>query len=339
MPGNCGCRTPVLAERADGTVVRHGDLVAKSHPADTDRARLATRLAVAAHPALAGILLPPIPAPRTELDGRPLTAWPYGTPVDPERPEHAPWEAAGDLLARLHRIPLAVLPAPLPPMRGPAKAARALSRMRAAEQRGATADHPAAAHRETAFHHPAAAVVERAWTTLPPWARAEAPPSDPEAPPSDPEAPLVQPGTPPIGAEAPPTHTTALCHGDLHLGQLVRREGRWLLIDIDDLGTGDPAWDLARPAAWYAAGLLPPGDWARFLGAYRAAGGPAVPAEGDPWTALDVPARALTVQTAALALAKAAGEGRALDEVEETMVQSCDRIAALPVELGRGSAK
>ncbi len=284
---DCVCSAPVLADRPDGTVVRHGDLVVKAHACDTDRAGLYAQLAVAAHPSLNGILLPPLPAPRAALDGRPLTYWPHGTPVDPERPEHAPWEAAGELLARLHRTSVDVLPGPLPPMRGPVKAARALSRMREAGP------------------HPAAAVIERAWAALPAWAR----------------------------AEAPLTHAGALCHGDLHLGQLVRHDGRWLLIDIDDLGVGDPAWDLARPAAWYAAGLLAPDEWTRFLGAYLAAGGPAVPADGDPWPALDVPAKALTVQTAALAVAKAVADNRVLDEVEELVVQSCDRIAALPAEL------
>jgi predicted trehalose synthase len=43
-----------------------------------------------------------------------------------------------------------------------------------------------------------------------------------------------------------------LVHGDWHLGQLGRRGEHWVLIDVDDLGVGDPAWDLARPAGFWA---------------------------------------------------------------------------------------
>ncbi|WP_089103195.1 aminoglycoside phosphotransferase family protein [Streptomyces hyaluromycini] len=180
-------------------------------------------------------------------------------------------------------------PAPAtPPMRGPAKAAHAIARLQEALA-GAGA-------------HPAAPPVLRAWAALPDWARAEAPMPGPRT----------------------------LCHGDLHLGQLVRHpapEGPWRLIDVDDLGVGVPAWDLARPASWYACGLLPPDEWTRFLTAYRAAGGPAVPAEGDPWPALDVPARALTVQTGARYLAKALVADRPLDEVEQSLIDACARMA------------
>ncbi|MDQ1039892.1 hypothetical protein QFZ75_006308 [Streptomyces sp. V3I8] len=283
----CGTGTSVLADRPDGTVVRHGGTVAKAHAADTDPAGLAARLAVAAHPGLDGILLPPLAPNAVELAGRPVTFWPYGTPVDRDDPDAAPWEAAAVLLARLHRTPDSALPPGLPPMRGPAKAARALARLRAAGP------------------HPAAAPVLRAWSVLPAWAR----------------------------DEAPAPHTRTLCHGDLHLGQLVRARGEWLLIDIDDLGGGDPAWDLARPAAWFACGLLRPDEWTRFLTAYREAAGPAVPADSDPWPVLDVPARALAAQTAATAITKSLAQGRPLDEVEVSVIDACDRMAAHPPEL------
>ncbi|MFF5252022.1 phosphotransferase [Streptomyces leeuwenhoekii] len=280
----CACgATLTLADRPDATVVRHAATVAKAHAPGTDPETLAVRLGAAAR--LPGILLPPLgPAP-ARLHGRQVTFWPYGTPVDPADPDAAPWEAAATLLARLHRSSLPGLP--LPPMRGPVKAAHAVARLRAAAA------------------HPGTAPVLRAWAGLPAWAR----------------------------GEAPLPETAALCHGDLHLGQLVRHpapDGPWLLIDVDDLGVGVPAWDLARPAAWYACGVLPPEQWARFLAAYRSAAGPAVPRDGDPWPALDVPARALTVQTAARAVTKAVAEERPLDEVERALVDACARMAALP---------
>ncbi len=313
------CGPPqVLADRPDGTVVRSGAIVAKAHAADTDREALAARTALAAAPQLTGILLPPLTAPGQSLTApghpepsgapqrsepperpapapRPVTLWPFGEPVDPTDPEAAPWAEAAVLLARLHRTEP---PFRIPPMRGPAKAARAVARMRAALP-----------------GDPAVLPVLAGWRALPAWARGESP------------APLRRAGF--------------LCHGDLHLGQLVRHpapDGPWLLIDVDDAGAGDPAWDLARPAAWYAAGLLAPEDWSACLDAYRSAGGPAVPAAGDPWPELDVPARALTVQTAALALAKCAAEQRDPDELEQLMIESCARIATLPSELAADHA-
>ncbi|MFC8227952.1 phosphotransferase [Streptomyces sp. NPDC057287] len=290
----CACGPPqVLADRPDGTVVRSGHVVAKAHAPDTETPALAARLSLAASPRLTGILLQPLRAAagaHTGAEGRTVSLWPYGAPVDPADPGAAPWEEAAVLLARLHRTPP---PHPLPPMRGPVKAVRAVARMRAARP-----------------GDPATRPVLAAWQGLPGWARGEGP--------------------------TPGHRDGYVCHGDLHLGQLVRHpapNGPWLLIDIDDAGVGDPAWDLARPAAWYAAGLLPPEIWLRFLDAYRAAGGPAVRAEGDPWPELDVAARALTVQTAALALAKSVAEERSPDEVEQLMIDACARIASLPPEL------
>ncbi|MEV4948613.1 aminoglycoside phosphotransferase family protein [Streptomyces sp. NPDC053755] len=285
-PAVCACPEGVLADREDGTVVRHGGVVVKAHAPGTGGPPHDARMAVAADVLLREVLLPPLatpaPADGAPVDGRPVTAWPYGLPVDPADPDAAPWEDAARLLALLHRTPA---PAGLPPMRAPVKVALAVERMRAAGR------------------HPATRAVLRAWNTLP--------------------------------ASCGPV-AGHLCHGDFHLGQLVRAPGvprsPWRLIDIDDVGVGDPAWDLARPAAWFAAGILPPDVWSRFLGAYGAAGGPAVTPE-DPWPRLDVPARALTVQTAALAVAKSTAEERPLDEVEEVMIDTCVRIGSLRTEL------
>ncbi|OBF89741.1 aminoglycoside phosphotransferase [Mycobacterium sp. 852002-51152_SCH6134967] len=97
-----------------------------------------------------------------------------------------------------------------------------------------------------------------------------------------------------------PDRPHTLVHGDWHLGQLARphADSPWVLLDVDDLGAGDPAWDLARPAGFWAAGLIPDADWQSFVDAYRAAGGPALP-DADPWPVLDAFARAAVVQAAA----------------------------------------
>jgi hypothetical protein len=98
-----------------------------------------------------------------------------------------------------------------------------------------------------------------------------------------------------------PGRPETVVHGDFHLGQLGRRHAAapWLLIDVDDLGVGDPAWDLARPAGFWAAGLIPDEDWTAFVDAYRDADGLALPFEGDPWSILDPFAKAAVVQAAA----------------------------------------
>lgn len=112
-----------------------------------------------------------------------------------------------------------------------------------------------------------------------------------------------------------------LVHGDWHLGQLGRRsaDAPWLLIDIDDVGLGDPVWDLARPGGFWSAGLIPDDDWGAFLDAYRTRG-PALPA-GDPWPVLEPFARAAVIHAAASGLAH--GD---TDETQQMLLDACARM-------------
>jgi aminoglycoside phosphotransferase (APT) family kinase protein len=119
-----------------------------------------------------------------------------------------------------------------------------------------------------------------------------------------------------------PDRPTTLVHGDWHLGQLGRPTpaSPWTLIDVDDLGLGDPAWDLARPAGFWAAGLIPDDDWTKFVEAYRDEGGPALP-NGDPWPVLEPFARAAVVHAAAAGIAH--GDD---DETQAALVNACARM-------------
>jgi hypothetical protein len=119
-----------------------------------------------------------------------------------------------------------------------------------------------------------------------------------------------------------PAQVTA-AHGDFHLGQLGHTPLRssWKLLDVDDFGVGDPAWDLSRPAGFWAAGLLPDSDWFEILDAYREAGGPAVPATGDPWPALDLPSRAAVLIGAVQQLRLADSQAAA-----NTLLEACRRM-------------
>jgi hypothetical protein len=289
--GSPDAEPATLYDRHGVLVIRVGDVVVKAHQADRDNGpRLAARMAAAAR--LPHLLLPPIGGPRHVL-GRVVTVWPYGEPVSPDDP---PWEEGGRLLARLH---LAGPSGERPPRHAgpgdPHCTGVPLPRWRRpvrAAQVVARLDADGQEER----------VIRRAFDGLPAWVRGE--------------------------ADAPRPERTTLIHGDWHLGQMVAvADGTWRLIDVEDLGVGDPAWDLARPAALFSAGVLPGEAWTRFLAGYTGAGGPAVPGDGDLWRVLDVPARTLAIQIAATCVISARAERRPLDGFESALVDTCSRIS------------
>lgn len=125
-----------------------------------------------------------------------------------------------------------------------------------------------------------------------------------------------------------PEARRTLLHGDWHLGQLGRDPDGWRLLDIDDVGVGDPAWDLARPAGFWACGLLDDDSWHAFLDAYRDVGGPAVPAAGDPWPMLDLAARCAVFVAAVRAVRVVRSDDDSHSRrTAETLLSACRRMA------------
>ena len=232
-------------------------VVVKVHRDGTSEDALRARLNWAAHPDLAGVLVPPLTTSIEHILGRPVTCWPRVDTLDPDDEPSIPWSEAATLLARLHLIGRTLLATPGTPVTSGHPQAGAVARVHRAvgrvEQALASTPHLASLNLLNRVGHALASEL--------------------------------------AGTATDPGRLT-LIHGDFHAGQMGRtRAADWHLIDIDDLGVGDPAWDLARPAGLWAAGLLPDEDWEGFLDAYRSARGPGVPASGDPWLELDLPAR------------------------------------------------
>jgi hypothetical protein len=287
------------------------DLVVKVHHPRTDPRTLRTRVQLSAGRACAAYLLAPWTTQVQRVpDGRLVSCWPRVDVLAPDADDEGPgdrqiWEVAARLLAGLHRLDPSALgadPAHIPDQGGPARLGRALARLRRLETGDAT--------RTEAIR----VVTASAQRVLDDLAGAAAR-ADGLA-----------------GRADGPAHR-ALVHGDWHLGQLGRLAqpaaadpyAGWRLLDVDDLGVGDPAWDLGRPAGFWAAGLLDDALWSVFLETYRCAGGPALP-QGDPWPALDLPARAAVVVAAVRELTRCAPHS---DDAPREELHSDDTAAAL----------
>lgn len=200
-------------------------VVVKMHRAGTNEDALQVRLNWAAHPDLAGVLVPPLSTNMGHIRGRPVTSWPRVETLNPDDEPSIPWFEAARLLARLHLIGRTLLAKPATTKTSDSPDAGAIARVHRTLRRvdQALASTPHLEYLNLLNRVGRALTGELASAT-------------------------TDPGS------------LTLIHGDFHAGQLGRIPGAdWQLIDIDDLGVGDPAWDLARPAGLWAAGLLPDG--------------------------------------------------------------------------------
>ena len=76
-----------------------------------------------------------------------------------------------------------------------------------------------------------------------------------------PDAEVIRRAAAGMPAAEPPADRSRWCTATFTSVNWADHAGAWVLIDVDDLGVGDPAADLARPAGFWAAGLLPDADW------------------------------------------------------------------------------
>lgn len=347
----CAARAVEVRRTPAGAVLAlAGAVVVKVHRAGTDPQALAARLAVAADPIWGDCLLAPLhprPIPlglsgsaaRVATSARRVTPgggwagerwaslWPRVETLAPE-PEGVPWATAGALLARLHVH--AVPGRPFPEHGAVARVRRALASL---DTISASGRRWSAAPSPVPTTHPGSLSPR---------------PGPGTAPGSMGHADLVtavrtvRAAARSLPAEAwHPTRAgrpVTLVHGDWHLGQLgcaprpsVPTVGAWRLLDVDDLGLGDPTWDFARPAALLAAEILPVDGWIALIDSYRSAGGPALPAPpAAPWPALDAVARAGVVQATASAVCRAAEQARDLDDADRALLAACRALAGAP---------
>jgi hypothetical protein len=285
--------TPPSPSRDGAEVLAVDQIVLKVHWPGTDPGALAARMRLACDPLLRGVLLTPLHPEPLPLAGRWVTVWPLARTLPTSGgPLDVPWPAAAQLLAELHnhRIPH---PEDLPECSQRERIERAVTDL--VRICGNSDD---------------GSPTGEARTVLAAWDR--------------------------IRRERPGPFR-ALCHGDWHFGQMVqhlqpppdrqRRRDRqdWRLIDIDDLGWGDPTWDLGRVAAFHALGVVPEQSWHLLTRTYRETGGPALP-DDDLWRHLEQGARAHVVHCAARALTRHTLVGSQPDDLDRELLRACERM-------------
>ena len=262
-----------------------GGTVLKLHHERTQAGVLAARVAAVCDSSLGTVFVPPLASDvATAPNGSLVTAWPAARVLGVD--DEIPWSDVGELLARLHRLPV---PDSLP-------AHAATDRLERAVERARTLADEAARDLLVGLGKRLLREVRKVTGKAEPAQRHTAELTAPQA--------------------------SSVVHGDFHLGQVGSWAGGWRLLDLDDVGVGDPAWDLARPAGFWAAGLLGDREWADFLDGYRRAGGPAVPSSGDPWPPLDLAARCAVHVAAVRVLSRAVHS----DLTASALLTACRRM-------------
>ncbi len=120
-------------------------------------------------------------------------------------------------------------------------------------------------------------------------------------------------------------------HGDFHLGQIVfvkdNVRTKAMFIDVDTMCVSIPEWDLARPAALFASGILPPDAWQSFIESYGKNRANYEFSQEELWSNLDIPAKVMVVKLATSAVNRALQTREDLDDSEIQLIETCNAIS------------
>ena len=122
-------------------------------------------------------------------------------------------------------------------------------------------------------------------------------------------------------------------HGDFHLGQIVfvkdNDRTNAMFIDVDTMCVSIPEWDLARPAALFASGILPPDAWQCFIESYGKNISNHEFNQKNLWSRLDIPAKVMVVKLATSAVNRAIQTKEDLDDSEIQLIETCNAISSV----------
>jgi hypothetical protein len=296
FPGVDPENVTTLSQTSRSTVLQHALLVAKCHFA-TNNKNLSKKIHTIQESDFQSIFLQPKPSTYHNLnEDVSISYWPEAERISPDKLTDGLWSEIGSLLAKLHSTPLMNSK-----LRFPAEVFPIFSEVNekiADCFKQGTSGSKHRLHLETINH---------AWISILTHKNFHKEVKDIRL------------------------RSKVWSHGDFHLGQIVfihdRGKNAARFIDCDTLCHSIPEWDLARPAALFAAGILPAHLWQSFIESYAEHKFKYKLNERKLWSKLDIPAKVMTVKLATNAVNRATLSGDNLEDSELQLIETCKAIS------------
>ena len=284
-----------LSKTSKSTVLRHESIVAKCH-FEVDKDNLYERIRTIQESEFQSIFLQPnLPTYHYQNEKVDISYWPEAERLSPNKLTKSIWSEIGILLAKLHSTPLKKIE-----LRFPSELFKIFSDINEKLQR---CNKQCAAGSK---HRTQLKIIYQAWISI-----------------------LTHKNFHKVVKDIR-LRPKVWSHGDFHLGQIVfikdQENSSARFIDIDTICHSIPEWDLARPSALFAAGILPAPLWRSFIESYFELGLKQTLNEKILWSNLDMPAKVMTIKLACLALNRATLADEQLEDTEMQLIETCKAI-------------